>query len=62
MEAVRQQISRTSIRGAFNITISVGIADVRQLGRNAALNDIISAADEAMYQAKATGKNRIARF
>ena len=62
MEAVRTQISRTRIHGAFNITISAGIADVRQLGRNAALNDIISAADAAMYQAKATGKNRIARF
>lgn len=41
----------------FNVTISVGVADYPIHGSNS--DDVLNAADKALYQAKAAGRNRV---
>lgn len=42
--------------GPFHITMSIGVAEVRP---TQTLADLLKAADEALYAAKRTGRNRV---
>jgi two-component system, sensor histidine kinase LadS len=44
----------------IEITASVGV--VNEIPRNASIDDILRMADQALYQAKAEGKNRLVQF
>ena len=52
-EALRRQIERE-----VNVTVSVGVATARQA--NAEIRRMVGMADQALYQAKHLGKNRVA--
>lgn len=59
-ERLRQQIagSRISTRsGELSITISIGVADATAMST---VDQLLSAADAALYRAKAQGRNRVA--
>lgn len=47
-------------RGRFAVTLSIGIATYPNDGKN--INELVSNADLAMYQAKKAGKNRTAHY
>jgi len=44
----------------YRVTISIGIACARPIGREFNKNDFIGLADEALYEAKHSGRNRVA--
>ncbi len=52
-----EDLSFATPAGRFSITISLGIACLNDKCRN--LNDLICRADDALYEAKETGRNRI---
>ncbi|MFP4243292.1 MAG: GGDEF domain-containing protein [Chitinispirillaceae bacterium] len=52
-----EELSFNSSQGSFSITISLGLACLNT--RCATLNELICRADEALYEAKAGGRNRI---
>lgn len=60
-EALRQAISELSVRYGDKtlpqVTVSIGVADYP--GDGALPKDVIRAADEALYAAKAAGRNRV---
>lgn len=59
-ERIRQNVSELSIPGdlkAFSITISIGVSAYPDFGGDA--EALISAADDALYKAKARGRNRV---
>jgi len=64
MEQLRLEISKAKItvqnRLLPEVTISVGIAEAPKHGET--VNDILRAADSALYLAKESGRNRIAHF
>lgn len=55
-ERLRQSVSEAEIPGIERITVSVGIAEFPLSAADG--DDLYDAADEAMYQAKAQGRNR----
>ena len=63
-ERIRQGISELAIpRGgtaAIRVTISIGIAVPSQARR--ALDDLLAAADHALYQAKSSGRDRVVMY
>ena len=60
-ERLRQEIAalafRTDAGEAFSVTVSVGIAGVKPAGDS--VSEWLSRADEALYKAKAAGRNRV---
>ncbi|MFP4015336.1 MAG: GGDEF domain-containing protein [Chitinispirillaceae bacterium] len=52
-----EEIRFTSSQGTFSVSISVGLACLNR--RCCSLNDLICRADEALYEAKDNGRNRI---
>lgn len=58
-ERIRRQISSTITSKGVHITVSIGLVCWPANGKEA--NEIISNADEALYQAKRSGGNRIHR-
>ena len=59
-ERLRQKIAGFTLetsQGVVNITLSMGIAIIRKESKK--LDDLIYQADQALYQAKNTGRNRI---
>ncbi|MBI3739992.1 MAG: diguanylate cyclase [Chloroflexi bacterium] len=59
-ERTRQRVMETPIktdRGPLNITISIGVASLS--AKHASLSAALSSADDALYVAKKTGKNKV---
>lgn len=56
MDIVRKKISETKFDGIGNKTISIGITECRD---DDSVDDIFRRADEALYEAKGSGKNKI---
>lgn len=46
----------------YRVTISIGVASARPTGQDFKKNEFIGLADEAMYQAKKDGRNRVAMY
>lgn len=64
MERIRIHISETGfqiINNKINITVSIGIAGLRHSNASSH-RELIKFADEALYEAKANGRNRTERF
>jgi diguanylate cyclase (GGDEF)-like protein len=68
VERLRRQIAESAIPldGSTNvaplrITVSIGIAVAGQAGRSS-LDELLAAADHALYQAKSSGRNRVVMF
>mgnify|MGYP006280217487 CR=1 FL=1 len=55
-ERLKAKVEGTSFTQEVEVTISAGIA---LLGRQDALEDVIRRADEKLYEAKKTGRNRV---
>ncbi len=53
-ESLRAQVQETPMPGAGSITISLGVAEYQ---RGEALKDFIKRADDALYDAKSSGRN-----
>lgn len=51
-----EELGFSSRKGAFRVTVSFGVADSR--GKKTA-RQLVAAADEALYQAKDSGRNRV---
>ena len=56
MDIVREKIAETGFDGIGHKTISIGITECKD---GDSVDDIFRRADEALYEAKGTGKNRI---
>ena len=63
-ERIRQGISQLAIprdgTAAIRVTISIGVAVPSQARRT--LDDLLAAADQALYQAKRSGRNRVVMY
>ena len=46
----------------YHVTVSIGVASARPLDRSFQKNDLIGRADQALYEAKAKGRNRVELF
>ncbi|MDD2923031.1 MAG: GGDEF domain-containing protein, partial [Anaerolineales bacterium] len=60
-ERIRAAVAETRIstpKGYASVTLSIGIAQIRRNEKNETIEAIIRRADEAMYIAKQTGRNR----
>lgn len=61
-EVIRQRVSSLSVptnSGNLSVTVSLGVASTYQLEQKQDLDELISLADQAMYQAKVSGKNQV---
>lgn len=59
-ERLRNEIEKTDImteEGNFKITISAGVTSLKE--KQVTLGDLLSRADQALYKAKRTGRNRV---
>jgi diguanylate cyclase (GGDEF)-like protein len=65
VERVRQQVERTPFDigrdEPLHMTVSAGLADIPAEGVNSS-EELIRRADEALYAAKAGGRNKVVRF
>ena len=65
-ENLIQQIRKCPVPVAFgestHVTMSVGLAQMEQIGETASFHEVINNADVALYRAKANGKDRIERY
>ena len=60
LEILRKAIERSEVISfgkKINFTISVGVAKARETHNN--IDDILREADENLYEAKGTGRNRV---
>ena len=56
-ESLRQEIEKFHFSSIEKMTCSFGVAEIRNTDRT--IDDVISRADKALYQAKETGRNRV---
>jgi len=56
-ERIRQQVEKSEFEGVIGTTISIGVSSYPEHGTDA--EALIKAADDALYVAKRTGKNRV---
>ncbi len=54
-----KRIHDTRIDGQFQMTVSVGLLDISETGSGEDIDNLVVLADQALYQAKEKGKNRI---
>lgn len=59
LDSVRSRLSMTKIDGRFSITISAGATAV-PMSENVSLEQLLSVADKALYDAKLRGRNQVA--
>jgi diguanylate cyclase (GGDEF)-like protein len=57
-ERIRKDIENMRV-SQISITVSIGVSDTRSIGTN--LDELVKKADQALYQAKRTGKNIVVR-
>lgn len=55
-ERIRRDIEGLKIQGVGRVTVSIGVASFR---KGESVENLITRADDAMYEAKASGKNRV---
>lgn len=58
-ERIRAKIEATEMQGR-KVTLSIGVASLPEAGKTA--EAVVAAADEALYQAKREGRNRVVRW
>ena len=56
LERLRKTIESTVLMNDIRITISVGVAELKNTD---AANDLVRRADEALYKAKNNGRNNV---
>jgi diguanylate cyclase (GGDEF)-like protein len=59
-ERIRRAVSLDTTNTALTLTVSVGIASLR--GDEAALEELMAHADQALYDAKRSGRNRVGAY
>jgi len=59
-ERMRQAIAEIPADGGKSVTASIGLASVDIVTAETTLDGLLASADKAMYQAKASGRNRLA--
>lgn len=60
-EKLRQSVSALQVPGVGQVTISMGVAQSNEDG-SGPLQDVLKAADEALYSAKERGRNRVVAY
>ena len=58
-EVLRHTIENLEIPPVGHITVSIGVSSLRNQDNKDGLHDIIKRSDNALYQAKETGRNRV---
>ncbi len=64
-EKIRSEVENFAFddgESVYKVTISIGVASARPSGRDFKKNEFIGLADEALYQAKGSGRNRVAMY
>ncbi len=64
-EKLRLEVENFSFddgESVYKVTVSIGVASARPSGRDFKKNEFIGLADEALYQAKENGRNRVAMY
>ncbi|MCF6187234.1 MAG: diguanylate cyclase [Desulfobulbaceae bacterium] len=64
-EKIRSEVENFTFddgESVYKVTISIGVASARPSGRDFKKNEFIGLADEALYQAKGSGRNRVAMY
>ncbi|MBF0624898.1 MAG: diguanylate cyclase [Magnetococcales bacterium] len=60
-ERFRQKVERMVVDG-LKVTVSIGVAEYSQLGKDDGVDRLLYMADAALYEAKGGGRNRVRRF
>jgi len=55
-EKIRRSIEKTTMLDNINVTVSIGVEDSQDVE---SIEDVIARADQAMYKAKKTGRNKV---
>lgn len=64
-EKIRSEVENFDFddgESVYRVTISIGVASARPSGRDFKKNEFIGLADEALYEAKNSGRNRVAMY
>ncbi len=62
-EKIRNRLSKSPIRHKkknVKISVSIGVGVAPEVSGTGVLNDVLAVVDEALYQAKERGRNRVA--
>lgn len=61
-EAAREHIFPTADSDKLHVTLSVGLHAVSIIGKNDSIEQLLTRADEALYQAKHGGRNQVRQY